>query len=165
MEKERRWEEKDKDRKKGETTTTPAGVFAFTESDMKQRSPFENCQEYWERQRWRRREGNEHNCKHTLAVRRAWQTSRLWNLSRAEEPALASKAFNSFSLLHLVAGGTMCVAGGISAEMCVLYLFVCSKCRDRWGPRGVFLSCGFEPVFTPVLVGSVGKIFVIYHFY
>ena len=77
MEKERRWEEKDKDRKKGETTTTPAGVFAFTESDMKQRSPFENCQEYWERQRWRRREGNEHNCKHTLAVRRAWQTSRL----------------------------------------------------------------------------------------
>ena len=57
----------------------------------------------------------------------------------------------------------MCVAGGISAEMCVLYLFVCSKCRDRWGPRGVFLSCGFEPEFTHVLVGSVGKICVINH--
>ena len=64
------WEEKDKERKGGSTTTKPTGDFAFTEFDIKKRTVLKLVRNSVGGKDGAE-EKKEHNYKHPLAVQHA----------------------------------------------------------------------------------------------
>lgn len=133
MEKERRWEEKDRKR----------GDYNYTRRCLCIHGVWSEIKEsFWNLSGILRRgkDGAEDKGKSTT-VNTPWRFgahSKRRAFETCQEPRNCSrlKASNSFSLLHLVAGGTLCVAGGISVEMCFcIFLFVVNAgtVRDRGG--------------------------------